>query len=168
MTPGGPVVSASRRDAVQFASPAAPLLLTLLVAGTALCLSGCGGIGGNSPLPVAGTVTLNGEPLANADIVFTPQVPAEEEERSPRRARITQGTFALPAATGLLEGEYDVTIVRAEPEIEEVMAAEKAGLPSPLDSTPLPAGCQQPGMLTATIGPDGATDLKFELTSASR
>lgn len=142
------------------------LLLHSVVLLSAVCLTGCGAIGSSSPVPVAGTVTLNGEPLASADIVFIPQNP--QEEQPVVRARVIAGKFSLPEASGLLEGTYDVTIVRPEPEFEEVAAAKQAGLPSPLTRTPIPAAYQQQGLLTASVGPAGSNELKFDLTSAPR
>jgi hypothetical protein len=38
----------------------------------ALLLAGCGGGGGPKYVPVAGRVVLNGQPLANASVVFQP------------------------------------------------------------------------------------------------
>jgi len=78
------------------------LLLTLL--------AGCGG--GPKPLPVSGIVTLDGQPVAQAGVLFCPR------EKGPMGTGTTDanGKFELKTTNtpGVLPGEYNVAIIKKE------------------------------------------------------
>jgi hypothetical protein len=76
----------------RFASTAAVLLLLMV-------FTGCGK-GGPQIAPVHGRVTLNGQPLENADITFQP-----EDSKSPSAARTDKdGHYELGYKRGVLGG----------------------------------------------------------------
>lgn len=79
-------------------------------------VSGCGGDGRPSLVPASGTVTLNGEPLAEAQIGLQP-MGIEGYERPSRATTDAQGKFTIGtygADDGLPEGSYRVTVVKKE------------------------------------------------------
>jgi len=84
------------------------------VAALAIAFAGCGG-GPKGPqlAPVSGVVTLDGQPLPDAHIVFQPS----GEKASPSIADTgTDGTFQLAfnrASTGALPGSHTVRITTA-------------------------------------------------------
>lgn len=68
-------------------------LLTLLAAFTLLALAGCGGDGLTD---VTGTVTIDGAPLAEGDIVME----AEDKSSAPQGATIANGQFKMRIGPG--------------------------------------------------------------------
>jgi hypothetical protein len=127
-----------------------------------VCSVGCGS-GTPQGVSAGGTVTLDGKPLQNATAVFTPRTPGG----FPTSVRIVEGRFQFDETQGLPAGEFDVCIIGAEPELEEVDAAHREGRPSPLGSSRIPAKYQQPGALTAAVTPDGPNEFEFALSSQS-
>src|SRR5260370_29747653 len=83
---------------------AAPMLSALLV----LSASGCGG----RTVGVEGSVTLDGQPLGNATIVFRPT------DGGPEAGGVTdaEGKFSLTGARseGVVPGPYMVTVSKKE------------------------------------------------------
>lgn len=92
-------------------------LLALLAFGL-LLESGCGRSDRPSLLPAAGTVKLNGEPLAGAVVAFEPIVDAKASFRRPANAVTdAQGRFSLSTYEkddGIPAGKYRVAIVKRE------------------------------------------------------
>ena len=95
----------------------------------ALAAPGCGESDGQVEVyPVSGTVTLNGEPFANAMVRFHPIQPASDDADDPAAAiRVAeaddQGHFALSTYTaldGAPAGDYVVTVEPTLPEAEEL------------------------------------------------
>src|SRR5438128_90160 len=88
-----------------------------LLAGAALGLAaiGCSGGGGDDlpRQPVAGTVTLDGEPLNEGAILFAPTGKSEGAVAS-ATARIENGQFSIPRDQGPVPGTYKVSISHAE------------------------------------------------------
>lgn len=85
----------------------ARLILTLLCA--LLALSGCGG-GAGKPVPVEGKVTLDGEPIADVTLVFTP---TDGKGQRAHGKSGSDGTFRLTTRNtgdGALPGSYKVTV----------------------------------------------------------
>jgi hypothetical protein len=64
----------------------------LLVAGVGLALCGCGG----SPVPVSGTVTFEGKPLPEGDIIFTDL----EGKVAPDAGKIRDGSYSVAVKPG--------------------------------------------------------------------
>ena len=71
--------------------------------------SGCGSSDGR--VAVAGSVTLDGQPLDNGVITFIPQ----EKKVGSAGAAIESGKYQVPAKRGLLPGKYLVAIDASDP-----------------------------------------------------
>lgn len=83
-----------------------------LVAGL-LALAGCGE-SKPATVPVAGRVTLNGQPAAGALVVFHPRDKGRENDPKPLATAADDGTYALTTfedKDGAPAGEYGVTVV---------------------------------------------------------
>lgn len=86
-------------------------------------LVGCGGTDGQNLGTVQGTVTLGGEPLPNAQVVFQPA-----NGRPSTAITNDQGKYELQytsAEPGALTGSHQVTITTAIDLPDETRAAEK-------------------------------------------
>jgi hypothetical protein len=95
-----------------------PLVIVLLVG-----LAGCGGKG---ITPVRGVVTLEGEPLAGATVLFMPE--DEEEGRPATGFTSADGSFQLmtfKVNDGALPGTYRVLIKKTEA-AQDQYAAERS------------------------------------------
>jgi hypothetical protein len=98
---------------------------SLALAATLAAL-GCGG--GSGPVPVRGVVKLDGQPVANASVVFIPETPGGREAYGSTDAT---GAFRLTTTKpddGALPGKYKVVIQPPAP----------AGGSTPFDSTDKP------------------------------
>jgi hypothetical protein len=131
------------------------LLLTALAAG-------CGG-GGDSRRAVQGTVTLDGRPLSEGTIVF---LPASGADGATSGGPIRDGRFALPAARGLVPGDYRVQIRAYD------LAARPANAPSdplaPRTPQKVPIRFRQPASLLAHVASSGENTFTFDMHRASR
>ena len=87
-----------------------PHTLHLMLALLLTLLTGCGG--GPKPLPVSGVVTLDGQPVADAGVMFCPA------ENGPMASGTTdaKGKFQLKTtnALGAMAGQYRVAISKKE------------------------------------------------------
>jgi hypothetical protein len=72
----------------------------------AATLAGCGSNNPQGRKPIIGTVKLNGAPLANGSIEFSPLIAGGVQSG----ALIESGTYSIPAAQGLPIGKYQVAI----------------------------------------------------------
>ena len=152
----------------------------LLLAILAVCFAGCekGGLGGLNT--ATGTITLDGEPLADASITLIPSTPGA---RSAGAMSDAKGKFefqTLNAGDGVAPGEYQVTVTKfimenAYTDEEAKIFSEVGGKshkqvfpdrPEPKGVNLLPAryANQATSGLTLTIG-ESNKDLKLELTS---
>jgi hypothetical protein len=77
----------------------------LLAVALTLVVLGCEG--SNGRIPIRGTVTYKGTPLAHGTITFSPKDSAKGMIEG---APITDGKYALPADKGLLPGSYHVAV----------------------------------------------------------
>jgi len=85
------------------------VLGAILVLGSSGVLSGCGGSGRPETIPVSGTVTLDGKPVAGASVMFSP----EPSGRPATGVTDEQGRFTLKtfeAGDGALVGKHTVTV----------------------------------------------------------
>ncbi len=152
------------------------------------CLAGCGGAGGDRPetVPVTGTVTLDGTPVAGATVAFSPSAGGG---RSAHGITDANGRFKLTtfeAGDGAMPGSYKVGVSKTagpaqaapgttEETPESIDAAYKAAAergalepgakpPEPTDLLPSkykdPAGSG----LTAEVTKGGKNDFTFPLT----
>lgn len=131
----------------------------ILVAALLLSLTHIGCSRAPELFPVDGMVNLGDTPLDRGTIVFRPK----NSEAFELRLAVVDGRFAATAERGVEAGEYDVMIVRPEPELEEVAQAMEKGERSPLVGMTVPERYAQPGTLTTTVGPHSGRSLIFDL-----
>ena len=135
-------------------------LVFLVVLGMAS--SGCSGSGDELPRePVSGTVSLDGEPVADGMIQFTPSGGSGVGGG----ARIQAGSFSILRESGLVPGSYQVSInAAASPAAEPSKSAvPKKG--AQLARELIPAKYNSQTKLAVDIKKGGASDLKFDLQS---
>jgi len=135
----------------------------LLVAG--LAISGCGG-GDNLPRErIAGTVTLDGTPLADGNISFMPVDPATTS--TDVGAIIARGAFDVPRDKGPVPGKYRVSISSTEETAAK--AGKQAPQPgdgdAPLIRERIPAKYNSQTTLTAEVTKGGKNAFEFLLSS---
>lgn len=146
-----------------------------------LLFTGCWGGGNEVELgAVSGVVTMDGEPLADAMVIFVP-----EQDGNPSSGRTdSNGKYELKYlsdARGALVGKHKVSIITADPlktDESDPMAAEAVEFPRPFgDSSqlptkpekikkeePIPAKYNSATELTAEVSSSGNT-INFDLTS---
>jgi hypothetical protein len=124
-------------------------------------LAGCGNKEGPFA-PVSGVVLLNGKPLADASVSFTPVV-TEQTAYGPGSHAITdaQGRFTLKVSsanrTGALVGKHTVRI-----SLGDAPKGDPGG--AHLTKELLPPRYNSKSELTFEVLPDGTQEAKFELT----
>ncbi len=146
-------------------------LLLLTTAGTVLLTTGCGQ---QQPVsvPVKGILTVDGKPLANANVQFHAQDPGGQDAYGTTNA---EGRFELASgrrhAAGALPGRYKITVtysapVEAAADLKTAADVQKAGV-SRKPGLVLPEIYTQPNqtVLKHTVPDDG--DVKLELKSKS-
>jgi len=132
-------------------------MLCCAISPCATCLCGC------APKRVAieGNVTLDGQPLDEAVIVFVPAV----EGRKKTGAKIATGKYRLAQADGLLPGEYRVEIADDPP--LALAHADAAAQPSVLAARrALPRKYAHDSPLQLELTRGGPVTFDFELSSA--
>lgn len=90
----------------------------------ALLSVGCGGSGSLGTVPVTGSVTLDGEPVEGASVVFSP---VTAEGRAAAAKTGPDGKFKLTTQAtddGAVPGSYKVAITKYDREIMQVDADE--------------------------------------------
>ena len=90
-------------------------LLGLMIGATLIYCCGCGG--GPKLHPVTGTVTMDGEPLAECTIMFTPTDGAGTSAVAVTKddgSFDVQTTSGAKIGTGMLAGNYSVTLSKME------------------------------------------------------
>jgi hypothetical protein len=126
-----------------------------------LMLAGCGGGGaGVKTYPVKGTVSFNGQPLAEAAVNFYPA-----QGRPAAGITDAQGAFFLSTFTskdGAAAGTYTVAIAELAKEIEMPKPGDPIAEPTPPRfpiryTDPFRSG------LTAEVKPGSGNEFKFEL-----
>jgi len=78
-----------------------------------LSLAGCGGASGPDLGTVSGTVTMDGNPLANAEVIFNPVTESEVRGRGSSARTNANGYYSLEYTydkKGAIPGEHQVTI----------------------------------------------------------
>lgn len=141
---------------------------------------GCGGSAHPDMVPVSGTVSYQGQPLAGAQVVF-------HNDKAPRAASgqtDAQGNFTLTTfepGDGAIVGEYRVSVAKIQGAAElssasaadpsaaysQGMMAAASGDMSSLQKHELPTKFANPQTsgLTATVSKDGPNKFPFELTA---
>jgi hypothetical protein len=117
---------------------------------------------------VAGTVTLDGDPIEGASLTFTPT--AETKAQGGVAATGPDGKYAVMApqgGKGLAPGKYKVTISRR---LRKDGSLPPSDLP-PIESDAtesLPAKYSSPSQTTLTVTVDGDKPYDFELKSGKK
>jgi hypothetical protein len=142
--------------------------LSLLALSLTLAMTGCSRKLDDLPRePVAGTVTMDNQPLPEAVIQFYPQGESSATSTG-ANAEIKDGRFSIPRESGLVPGTYKVSISHAE--LTDIDAKGKNRRSTPTRSKKLgpeqiPARYNAKSELKVEIKSGGATDLKYELQS---
>lgn len=115
-------------------------------------------------VPVHGEVTLDGQPLTRARIVFIGEAGSGSLKAT---AEITDGSFELTSADGPLPGTARVEIVSELLELEEFEAARGPGQSQRVEprTVSIPARYNLQSELTAQLEPTADNHLNFELFS---
>ena len=128
-------------------------------------MAGCSGSRDELPRePVSGTVMMDGRPLAEGAIQFTPAAGSAGPAIS-YTAPVENGQFSIPRADGLVPGSYKVSIsavpVKRDTRIEATIGKKKA---TPFKEL-IPAKYNSQTILKEEIKRGGASDLKYEIQS---
>src|SRR5262245_43879983 len=132
-----------------------------------LVAAGCGGSSG--PVPVRGVVKLDGQPIANAAVIFVPQAPGGREAYGSTDAN---GAFRLTTTKpddGALPGKYKVVIQPPGPAGGSTPFDDPGKAPAAVPKTPtgprIPVQYTVPGQtpLTQDVPPNG--EVVFDLRS---
>jgi hypothetical protein len=127
---------------------------------------GCSGSSDGLPRePISGTVTFDGQTLANGSISFIPSGgPAGQGDATPGGGTITNGKFSIDRESGLVPGTYNVAIYASERSARtrpaQVGAAPKA---SELPKELIPAKFNANTELKTEITKGGGNVLTFTL-----
>jgi hypothetical protein len=137
--------------------------LTVAILVSALTLGGCAydpwsPVDPLPRVPVAGTVTLDGTPLAQGMIQLDP---APETKGPAVAAEINGGKFAIEKAQGPVPGKYKVRI-SGRPPVKLKPGEEPGGTPKPAPET-IPARYNTESTLEAEIPAGGSPALDFAL-----
>ena len=148
------------RKACDWRGVLAPCLAAAMVA-----LAGCGGsIDGLPREAVAGTVTLDGQPLAAGAIQFFPATKAGGVAVS-AGSPVEDGQFSIARDYGLVPGTYKVAINAAESENGDSKTKGQKRKKSASSKDIIPAKYNTQTILTAEIEKGGSAGLKFDLQS---
>jgi hypothetical protein len=126
-------------------------LLVLVV--LSCTIAGCGPTGPKL-YPVKGTVTWNGEPLPEGDIIFTPATPGDVEDAG----KVVGGKFAFEARPGAKK--VKITANRSEGPVDPQM-----GLAPRVQYIPPKYSSAEKTTLTAEVTETGKNEFEFTLTS---
>lgn len=131
-----------------------PVLLFSLVA----CVAGCGG---ESLVPLEGTVTLDGKPMAGVHVLFFPTEAEANDATQYRGITDNQGHYSLERASddsvGLTPGTYRVSLTTA---VIEGFSDELT--PTPPERVPRK---YRDGTLTFDVPEGGTQEANFEMKS---
>ena len=131
----------------------------LLFVAVVVVAAGCSGTGDDLPREaVSGTVTLDGQSLANGAIQFTPTGNGTTSGGSP----ITGGKYSIDREHGLVPGSYKVTVNAASKTTEAPKQADP-GRPNRSERAKelIPAKYNAQTTLTAEVKKGGSNDLQF-------
>ena len=122
-----------------------PLLLAQLFA------TGCGP-SGPVTYPVRGTVTFDGEPVKEGDILFIP----DDAALAPEGGKIADGTFQMVSKPGTCQ--VKITALDINEDTEWISG-------SPIASNFIPAWYNDETTLSVEVEPNSRNDFQFQLTS---
>jgi hypothetical protein len=125
-----------------------------------VCALGCSD--DSSGRLISGTVTFDGRPLDNGQIVFEPQGAGKMGV-----AQINAGAYALPTGFGLQDGEYRVRITSDRPTGQTIAPAaySEDREPLPIQEQFLPSKYNLKSELSISVSNETGTQHDFSLTS---
>ncbi len=140
-------------------------VVMLLLAG--VWVTGCGSKPGPARVPVAGTVSLDGEPVKAGCIRF---IPTDATKGPAAVAIIKEGSYELGKTDGPVAGTLRVEIEATdfqefELDDEKAYAARAVKGKSPLKKNPIPPLYNRNSTLTAQLTAEGNRTLDFPLSS---
>lgn len=123
---------------------------------------GCGGASDSlDRKEVTGTITLNGQPLNDGRIQFTPVSAAAGTVAA---AEIKDGKYQIPAAAGPVPGEYKVMIFSSGPAPAAVVEAMPGDAPPPpLAPELIPPEYNATSTLKAEVKSSGPNTFDFDV-----
>jgi hypothetical protein len=138
--------------------------LALLIVAAAL---GCGGSTSYDVAPVSGVVTLDGQPVPEAHVVFQPIGGEDNLTPGPSSSgqADSQGRFELKTIRdepGAVVGNHRVLITTPRPEQDW---ANDSGIGAPVHKEIIPARYNENSGLTFDVPADGTTTADFKLTT---
>jgi len=115
--------------------------------------------------PVAGTVKMDGQPLPDGVILFSPMADASDQSTG-ATAEIKGGAFSIPREQGLVPGKYKISVSRAELKDPTAKAKKKLLERSKvLGPEQIPAKYNKQTTLEHEVKRGGDLDVKLELQS---
>lgn len=130
----------------------------ILLAASSITNIGCAPTGPER-VAIRGTVTLDGQPVENAAIVFTPT-----GEGVAAIATISAGQFSLDSTSGPTIGTFDVRINPHDAELDAV-EADPSILAGANRRPRIPKAYQRNGTLSATVTSEADQEFDFALSS---
>jgi hypothetical protein len=131
--------------------------------GCGLLLAGCGGASISGLVPVTGKVTLDGQPLSGAQVVF---VPSGGTGRAASAATDASGVYSLVTNTdkGAMPGNYKVQVnYITRPDGTPITTFEEG-----MDITQLEASGQAKQILPPRYSDHQQSELSFEVKSSGK
>jgi hypothetical protein len=133
-----------------------------------LVIAGCGGGPSFDFAPVSGTVTMDGEPLSGAQVMFVPQAESGQEA-GPASMGTTDasGNFTLTSGDtdGAVVGNHQVMITTVSDEGGDAGEGESDNIYAEQAKEKVPARYNSQTTLTFDVPADGSTAANFELSS---
>jgi hypothetical protein len=130
----------------------------LAVAALTLMMIGCDR--GPTRIPIKGTVTYKGTPVAEGTIVF---IPKEAAKGTQEAAPISGGQYAIPAANGLMVGEYHVSVSAPAEPVSKPAPDTPPGVPKRSYKELLPEHYNRDSKLSIDVTADGKRVFDFQL-----
>lgn len=143
-----------QKSAATFAHSVVPLI--------ALSIMGCGPAVEQVGPSASGKVTLDGQPVTSGAVFFSPVSGGS----SAAGQIMEDGTFEVDTSalqTGIAPGDYSVYLSAWKQAPEQASDSGESSDPVPL--VPLAYMDSENTILSVTIGPDGNSDIKIELSS---
>jgi hypothetical protein len=138
----------------------------LFLVATGLTVPGCWGSEDDLPRePVAGTVTLDGQPVATGTIRFIPTRPDSSGFAVERGDSINNGKFSISRDVGLVPGTYRVSINSVNTTGERPKADVGPGRVPRAAWELIPFKYNAQSTLSVDVPEGGITDLRFDLRS---
>jgi hypothetical protein len=138
-----------------------PIALAMLGGVAAGCSTG----DGLPREPISGTVTLDGQPLAEGAIQFSPAGGATAGPAVSAGALIEGGRFSIDREHGLIPGSYRVGVNAAAPTSAQAGPAGPGGKPVARAAELIPAKYNAETTLTAQVQKGGRNRFQFDLRS---